>query len=125
MSAESGNGRSNWTLIISAVSMSGVFVAGAWVIIGLKIENSVSDATADMSRQLAELKAQQIAHNDLLRAKLIEIETQFRAEDQLRNIQWADQRRTLTMLWEKTFNSRYPSEVQFYPSISQPPDTSK
>ncbi len=52
--------------------------------------------------------------------KFVEIETQFRAADQSRNVQFASQQRMDSMLWEKTFpGSRYPSDALYYPNISK------
>lgn len=50
---------------------------------------------------------------------LKEIETQFNASDQVHNLQHATAIRNIAMLWEKSFGSHFPSEVQYYPNISQ------
>jgi hypothetical protein len=52
-------------------------------------------------------------------SSLTEIETQFRAADQVRNIQFANQLRYDALLWERIFGTRFPSDIQYYPSISQ------
>lgn len=106
-------------MIASVISVLAVLIAGGWVIIELKIENAVSSATAQRNEDLAALKAAVAANEALLSARLIEVETQFRTEDQMRNVQWAEQRRILALLWEKEFGSRYPTEVQFYPSVAK------
>ena len=52
-------------------------------------------------------------------ASLKEVETQFRSSDQARNIQFANQLRWDSILFEKCFpGSRFPSQIQYYPGIS-------
>lgn len=58
------------------------------------------------------------AEDQVLSAKLVEVETQFKAADQSRNVQFANQLRWDSLLWEKAFGTRFPSEVAFYPNIS-------
>lgn len=112
MSTQPTNGKSQWALVISILSVGGVMLAGAWQIVDLKIESAVIKQTSKSSTERAAFEAE-------MRTRLIEIETQFRAEDQARNIQWANMNRTQTILWEKTFGTRYPSDIQFYPQISK------
>lgn len=114
------NGKQNWLLILSVFGVVASVVAGASVIIDLKIENGVARATASKNEELAALRADSLSRDTAFNAKLTEIETQFRAEDQMRNVQWAEMRRTISLLWESEFKTRYPSEIQFYPSIAQP-----
>lgn len=114
------NGKGSWFLIASVVSVLAVMVAGGWQIISLKIENAVAMATADRNAQLAALKAEVEGHQALMAAKLVEIETQFRSEDQLRNVQWADQMRVRSLMWKKVYGEDYPVSIQFFPSIAQP-----
>ncbi len=76
------------------------------------------DKSMMCERELTELKIKSAtAASDL---KFVEIETQFRAADQARNVQFATQQRTDAVLWEKTFpGSRYPSDALYYPNISK------
>jgi hypothetical protein len=53
-------------------------------------------------------------------ATFTEIETQFRASDQSRNVQFANQQRTNALLWRKSYGESYPSEIQYYPEIARP-----
>lgn len=76
--------------------------------------------SAKLEQQAAEFRSDVRADISRLSAGLVEVETQFRSEDQIRNVQWADMRRTFALLWEKVFGTRYPSDVSFYPSIAQP-----
>lgn len=63
--------------------------------------------------------------NQVLTARLTEIETQKRGDSQARNIQFANTLRFESLLWEKTFGTRFPSEIQYYPDISTPSGASK
>lgn len=113
------NGKAAWSTGASVFSALAVLIAGGWVIIDLKVENAVLRATQNERAEIAGLKEAATVKDSLLAAKLIEVETQFRAEDQLRNVQWADARRTMALLWEKTYGQQYPTGIQFYPNIAQ------
>lgn len=52
-------------------------------------------------------------------AALTEVETQFRASDQVRNLQDANQWRIISLIFEKSFKQKFPSDIQYYPNISQ------
>lgn len=71
----------------------------------------------EREREIADLKIKLIA--EVQNARLVEIETQFRAADQARNVQFATQQRFDAILYEKVFGSRYPSDAIFYPNISK------
>jgi hypothetical protein len=54
--------------------------------------------------------------------RFTEIETQFRANDQLRNIQFSDQQRLNSMLWNSSTlgeKTKYPEAPFFHPDISK------
>lgn len=53
-------------------------------------------------------------------AKAQEIETQFRGEDQYRNVQQANNLRYIALLWQRTYGEHFPDAIQFYPQITQP-----
>lgn len=74
-----------------------------------------------LTRQYAENEATRREQNATTREKLTEIETQFRAADEARNLQSAEHRRTTALLWEQVFGARYPSDVAYYPKIGQSP----
>ncbi len=57
----------------------------------------------------------------VIRRDLREIETQFRATDQIRNIMHANDMRVQAMLWKKSFGSEYPIDNAYYPTISANP----
>lgn len=46
-----------------------------------------------------------------------EIETQFCAQDIVRNLMHANDLRNLSLLWKKTFGTDYPISNSYYPTI--------
>lgn len=118
MSTET-NGKQTVFVVIGIIGAIATLVTGAAVIFDLRVENAVLKATQTTREELAAIRGANAANEALLNAKLVEIETQFRAEDQMRNVQWADQRRLMALLWQKEFGAPYPSEIQFYPSVAK------
>lgn len=117
MSTET-NGKSAWMMLFSSLSAIAVLIAGAWVIIDLKIENSVFRATRASTEELATVKVEATAARALIEARLVEVETQFRAADEFRNINLAGQMRYNSLLWQQCFGTSFPTEV-YFPAISQ------
>lgn len=110
MSAET-NGKQTLVLVFAALGVLGTFIAGASVIVDQKVELAVLKTTMAERVGLA-----------VMETRLVEVETQFRAADQIRNIQWAHTLRFDTLLWEKTFpGSRFPSDVAYYPQVARDP----
>lgn len=54
-------------------------------------------------------------------AALVEIETQFCAQDIVRNLMHANDLRNISILWEKQFGIAYPIGNAFYPTICNRP----
>jgi len=83
----------------------------------------VSIKDRDELHQSTSVNSEKIAESNFkierLQAALAEVETQFRASDQVRNIQFANQLRLDALMWEKIFGDRFPSDIQYYPQISQ------
>jgi hypothetical protein len=52
---------------------------------------------------------------------LIEVETQFCAQDIVRNLMHANDLRNISILWEKEFGSPYPISNTYYPTICNRP----
>lgn len=53
-----------------------------------------------------------------LTERLAEVETQFRAADEFRNINLASTHRSFGLLWPKVFGQEFPQEV-YFPRISK------
>lgn len=84
-------------------------------------EVSISERRANAAEIAANRTATQElkAQNMVINAKLTEVETQFRASDQARNVQFADQQRTNNILMQLTKSGvQYPTGPYFFPSIS-------
>lgn len=64
----------------------------------------------------ADIRALQIKQNTL-DVGLNEIETQFCAQDIVRNLMHANDMRNVTLLWEKTFGMRLSTDNAYYPTI--------
>ena len=113
-----GNGKANWLL---AAGLLFALVGGAWRIIVLQNELTKAQTEIEISDKLTAVRIDAAAHRAETDARLVEIETQFRAEDQIRNVQWADARRTMAIIYEDTHpGKRYPSDISFFPEIAQP-----
>lgn len=57
--------------------------------------------------------------NQVITAKLTEVETQFSASDEIRNLQFADIKRTEAILWNSQHGvNEYPSGPYYFPHIS-------
>lgn len=129
--------RPNYPFIIGILSTAATLMTGLWLIVGLKIDNtvapteirmaamssridSVSAADAGLSERLAELRVD----TTQLKAGEIEIETQFCASDIVRNMLHANELRVQSILWKKSFGDTMPTDNAFYPQIcNRPPNT--
>lgn len=128
-------GQTNWAVIIPAMALVAVMIAGAWAIVQLQTQTAIgpiltqnqvsiqdrtemraqlSNITTDLSIQRADQKTNVATTT----SALTEIETQFRASDQIRNAQTANTNRFLSLLWQKAYSEPFPAEV-FYPEISR------
>lgn len=107
----------------AAVPISGSLLA--FFIQIASIESTVAELTLKVSAleqkaadAMGERKDIQIEITDL-KAKTKEIETQFCAEDTLRNEIESFHLRIDAMLWQGTFKSQMPTESAYYPVIGQ------
>lgn len=104
------NGKSTFGLVLGGLGLCATLVAGGWVILDQKVELSVLKSTKQDSVQIA-----------VLEARMVEIETQFRAQDQIANIHLADEKRTMALIWPKIFpGEQYPGQV-YFPQIARDP----
>ena len=139
LTAKSGQG-TNWSLILSAI---GVFLAilmptvGALALfITLQISTSIAplqskaevssrdrgelhQASSALTALVTEINSRERESTAQFRAQMVEIESQFAAADHIRNLQNVHTMRMISLLWEKVYGQRFPSELQFYPNISQ------
>lgn len=94
--------RPNFALWISVMSLAATFFFGFWVVLGLKVNNETLP----------------------LKMSLLEVETQFNADAQLRNIQFAQQQRKNAELQNALHElgakmPAYPDGPFYHPNISK------
>lgn len=124
----------NYPFIIGILSTAATVMTGMWLIIGLKIDNTVSPIEVKLASlgSRIEVASTQITSGDerinLLRLETtqiksseIEIETQFCASDIVRNLNHATDMRIASQLWKKTFNEILPTDNAYYPQICSRP----
>jgi hypothetical protein len=63
----------------------------------------------EISALRSRVQAQELALN--------EVETQFCAQDIVRNLMHANDLREIAMMWQKLFDQRFPTDNAFYPTI--------
>lgn len=130
------NGRT--PIVFAILGLCLTIISGGWVIIQQSIDKetlplkgqieTLTSIISDLKRvqedrgvRISNLESLVKADQESFNTKLKEVETQFKASDQARNIQFANDLRFRTILWEKVFpGSRYPSDIQYYPEISTP-----
>lgn len=91
----------NYGIWISLLSFVATIFVGFWVVLELKVQNEVLPT----------------------RMSLIEVETQFNAEAQIRNVQWSEQQLINAEIWNATALGKltpYPEAAPYYqPNISK------
>jgi hypothetical protein len=129
--------RPNYPFIIGILSTAATLMTGLWLIVGLKIDNTVAPTEIRMAAMSTRIDAQTATDNGLaerlselrvdttqLKAGEIEIETQFCASDIVRNMLHAAELRVESILWKKVFGDSPPTDNAFYPQIcNRPPNT--
>lgn len=127
----------NWPTLIAAGGFIMVILGGGWAIIKMQTELAVAPITTqnaisiqDRSKindtvtvngnRISSVEAAIREQKSEFTQKLVEIETQFRASDQIRNIQMANQQRLNFLMWNKSNpDNLFPADSIYYPHISQ------
>lgn len=128
MSVPAPNGfASKWHLFAAFVPMIALMVGGAWTL-GTRL-NTVEVQLAAAERDLDHTKvdyALVLSRLGDIRSEqtrtvtsLIEIETQFCSQDNIRNLTHAADLRLMAMLWKKTFGDELPTANAFYARIGR------
>jgi len=114
------NGTARWQLWVSLVG-TGVVLAGALVTLYVQVNtayttaNDLKDRVDRLTVQFTEARSQL----SIVCADLKEVETQFRATDQVRNLMHANDLRIQSLLWQKVYGAPYPAENPYLPTIAQ------
>lgn len=114
------NGNAKWQVWLSAAGV-GFVILGAMFGLFMTATNAFTMASSLQSR-VATMETLIHANEieiSVQRAQLTEIETQFRASDQVRNVMHANDLRVESMLWQKSFGTPYPIGNAYYPTIAQ------
>lgn len=124
-SAPNGNGYGRYSFYASAAIVL-FTVIGAIIWIG-GIANEVAQNKGYIEAQSTKIIALEhdLRSNDLLTSNLQrdqrESETQFCANDIVRNLMHANELRTTSLLWQKVFGVPYPTDNAYYPTICHKP----
>ncbi len=116
-----GNGASKAGLYLSIGSSVLLLLGavGSVFYIGFKVQAS-ADALDLVGKRMANIESSAASVNDRLTKIEVsqnEIETQFCAQDIVRNLMHANDLRNLSLLWEKEFGAPYPTNNSYYPTI--------
>ncbi len=96
-------------------------VVGALASLYLMTNSAYTKAVA-LEQRVAVLEASNHSQELELRVvcnDLVEVETQFRASDQVRNLMHVDSLRIEAMLWHKSFNAEFPVSNAYLPTIAR------
>lgn len=123
MAEANGNGTARvglWVSITGAVVAVLIFIGSLMTMYAQLV---ATERTADDLKERVDRMAVQF--NDTrsqlttVCADLKEIETQFRATDQVRNLMHANDLRIQSLLWQKVYAAPYPAENPYLPTIAQ------
>lgn len=114
------NGTAKWQLW---VSVAGIAVVMVGAILALYVQVSSAYTTAqDLKGQVDRLNtrvAEQSAQLGTMCSSLTEIETQFSADDQIRNLMHVDELRRFSTLYRQVMGRDYPTGGLYLPTIAQ------
>ncbi len=120
-------GTARWQLILSALAVM-TAIGGALLTLLVNI-NTLSNTASNLSTRVAAQEAEMgtarerrsvyLADMASIHRDLVEIETQFCAEDALRNLMHANDLRDFAMLWAKTMGGELPIANAYYPHIGR------
>lgn len=114
------NGLMRWVPVASIAIP--ILVFAAWVGVIQNTAQANNDRIIDMTSRVDRLSTEvsdQRSQLDTICADLKEVETQFRASDQVRNLMHTNDLRIESMLWRKTFGADYAVGDPYLPTIAQ------
>lgn len=121
--SENGNGAARWQLYLAASALLFSTVA-FFVWIGTiqadvrANQGAIIEQKASVLMLTQEVSAQR-NQLSVICADLVEVETQFKASDQVRNLMHTNDLRIQAMLWNKIFMGIYPVGDPYLPTIAQ------
>jgi hypothetical protein len=122
MSSRNGNGWTKYATIGAAV----IPAFAAFVTVIVQYSNQAAEVRLQATRNSEYERRLGISEDTARRQELLmanqaqalnEIETQFCESDHLRNLMHAEDLRKLSMLWEKTFAIKIPTDNAYYPIV--------
>lgn len=119
MSKTNGASRAGLYLSIGSSILLMLGAIGSVFYIGFKVQ-ATSDALELMGRRVSIVETGVTVSQDRLTKIEVsqnEIETQFCAQDIVRNLMHANDMRQMAQLWEKQFGTRLPTDNAYYPTI--------
>lgn len=125
-SGSNGNGIVRWQVWASIAAVATVlmtslfnlwFTANTAATTGVELKDRVVKLEAQISADRIDISS--------LKNRNTEIETQFRASDQVRNLMHASDMRVLALLWHKSYKEDYPIQNAYYPTIARDPQNDK
>lgn len=120
MAEANGNGTARWQLWVSLAGV-GVILLGSMMTLYVQVNTAYTTAN-DLKERVDRLSVQLTDARSQLTtvcADLKEVETQFRATDQIRNLMHANDLRVQSLLWQKVYAAPYPAENPYLPTIAQ------
>jgi hypothetical protein len=121
MSASPPNGASRlglWlSIVISAMVLVSMIGAMFYVAYNGKSNTEALAAQSVLIKDISDKSA--LIQDRLTKIEVAqnEIETQFCSQDIVRNLMHAGDMRNISLLWEKVFGTRYPTDNAYYPTI--------
>jgi len=122
-----GNGTARWQLIVSVAAIL-VAVGGALLTLLLNINsisNSVTSLQGDRDRLYSRVSVLETQNATLgatvagMARDFVELESQFCAEDAVRNLTHAHDLRDMGVLWKRVLGDELPLSNAYYPAIGR------
>jgi hypothetical protein len=116
-----------WQFMVSAATVM-IGVGGALLSLLVNV-NTLTTSVANLSSRVTSIETELSATQDrraslateiaAIQRDLVEVETQFCAEDAMRNLMHANDLRMLGLLWQKTMDAELPTSNAYYPAIGR------
>lgn len=124
-----GNGSKRWQIVAAIGGVSAIVMTLVAALITLNVQLANVSYTATGTKAAADALSIRVSSLDersssmaldvaQLRTALLEIETQFCANDIVRNLMHANDMRIMSILWDKLgFGARLPTDNVYYPNV--------